>query len=87
MALLSVESFLLLLLLVAGASLMLLLLEALLGDRNPSPSIPPRDQGLVPFAGVTGLGPGPVGMLLLLLRVIDDDDDDDVATAADGEEG
>ena len=87
MALLSVESFLLLLLLVAGASLMLLLLEALLGDRNPSPSIPPRDQGLVPFAGVTGLGPVGMLLLVLLLRVIVDDKDAADDVAVDGEEG
>ena len=57
-----------------GVWLTVLLL--LLGDRKPSPSIPPRDQGCLPlFAGETGLGSAG-GLLLLFVRVSDAVDDD-----------
>ena len=51
--------------LVPGVELLALLLVLLLldGDKNPSPSIPPRDQGLTLFPGVTGLRPDPDPLL------------------------
>ena len=47
-----------------GVELLALLLLLLDGDKNPSPSIPPSDQGLTLFAGVIGLRPDPDPLLV-----------------------